>query len=107
MQDHLPPAVIDFFMVLTLSSIGGLIAIGRRIQRGHHATFIWLLTEYLTAILSGYLMYTAFPYLSGWLPDWITSPIAIAFAAHSGGRVIQACEGAMVGYLERIFIRSS
>jgi hypothetical protein len=107
MLDHLPPNLSDLLMILALSAVSAIVAIGKRIASGKRPSIIWLCTEFLTAILCGYLMYTAYPALSGYMPEWITPPIAIAIAAHSGGRIIQAVEGSVVSYLERIFIRSS
>lgn len=86
-----------------ISTISGFISIARRILMGHPASFLWIISEYLTAILCGYLMYHAYPYLADSLPNWITSPIAIALAAHTGGRVFQEVEQTLLRKYAELF----
>lgn len=77
----------------TISFISGFITIARRILNGHPASILWVLTEAATAVLSGCLTYHAYPVLQPSLPDWVTLPVAVAIAAHVGGRVFQELEG--------------
>jgi len=90
--DNTPPDLWGILAALLISTVSGFISIGRRIVRGHPATFIWVITEFLTAILCGYLMYEAYPHFAHNLPDWLNLPVAIALAAHTGGRVFQEVE---------------
>lgn len=75
-----------------ISTVSGFISISRRIMSGQKATWLWLISEYLTAILCGCLMYNTYPFIQKDLPEWITLPVAIAVAAHIGGRVFQEAE---------------
>ena len=77
---------------LAISLISGTISIARRISQGHAPAAMWLISEYLTAILCGYLMYECYPLLDPIVPAWATMPVCVAFVAHSGGRVFQELE---------------
>lgn len=65
-----------------------------QIRRGLQASLLWVLSEYLSAILFGTLTYHAFPFVQPYLPAWVTWPLAVAFMAHSGGRIFQELETA-------------
>jgi tellurite resistance protein TehA-like permease len=83
---------------LVISIISGIISISRRILNGHPSNCLWVISEFLTAILCGYLMYEVFPYIEASVPKWFTLPVAIAIAAHIGGKVFQEAEAI---FLER------
>lgn len=94
-----PMSAQDIAGILTaiaISIISGTISITSRIVAGYSSSVLWILSEFLTAILCGYLMYNAYPYLSPSLPDFITLPVAVAFVAHSGGRIFQEIESALI-----------
>jgi hypothetical protein len=55
----------------------------------------------LTAILCGYLAYTAYPTLSQFLPSGVTLPVAVSVAAHSGGRIFQELEDTLISAIDR------
>ena len=85
----------DFWQVViafSVSAISATVSITRRIVMGHEARWLWIFSEFVTAILCGYLMFNAYPVVAPFLPDWVTLPIAVAFVAHSGGRVFQEAE---------------
>lgn len=90
------PESLGLLVAVVISIVSGFISIARRIVLGHPATLLWIITEFMTAILCGYLMYQAYPKLIHILPEWFTPPIAIALAAHTGGRVFQELEGELV-----------
>ena len=81
---------------LIISTVSGFISIARRILQGHPANVLWIISEFLTAILCGYLMYHAYPKIQPSVPEWITLPVAIAVAAHIGGRVFQEIEAQLL-----------
>ena len=94
-----PMSTQDIVGILTavfISIISGTISITRRIAAGYSSSVLWVVSEFLTAILCGYLMYNAYPYLDPSLPDFITLPVAVAFVAHSGGRIFQEVESALI-----------
>lgn len=78
-----------------ISTISGAISISQRIVLGQRATLIWVTSEFLAAILCGYLMYDLYPAISGDLPKWATLPVLVALAAHVGGRSFQMLEKAL------------
>lgn len=100
--DDPQPEPIGLLVALGISLVSGFISIGRRINRGHAASILWVVTEFASAILAGYLMYQTWPKINGIMPDWFTLPIAVAIAAHTGGRVFQEIEGEFIGkYFDR------
>lgn len=91
-------ATADFWTlmsVLIVSTVSGFISIATRIGRGAAVNTLWIVSEFAAALLGGYLMFDAFPHMQDWLPDFFTLPIAVAAAAHSGGRLLQAFEGTL------------
>ena len=96
-----PPDIWDLLVTLILSLVSGAVSISRRIVLGHQSSILWVISEFLTAILCGYLMFTAYPVMAPILPDWITMPVAVAIAAHSGGRIFQESEEYLVALVER------
>lgn len=80
---------------LIISTISGVISIAQRIVLGQRATLIWAISEFLAAILCGYLVYDAYPALQEDLPKWATRPVLVAMAAHVGGRSFQMIEKAL------------
>lgn len=93
MDFHLPP---DFWAVVTalvISSISIAISILKRIEKQAKSK-LWLVSEYAAGVLTGYLAYDAYPVYSAmkYFPEWMTMPICIAVAAHSGGRLLQVFE---------------
>jgi len=86
------PDLLGLFGALIISTISGFISIAQRVVRGHKASFLWVVSEFMAAILCGYLMFDVYPSLQPKLPDWATLPILVALAAHIGGRSFQGLE---------------
>lgn len=86
----------DVAGALIISIISGTVSITRRIANGQPASIVWVISEFLTAILCGYLMYDAYPHIKPNLPEWTTLPLMVAFAAHAGGRMFQEVENELV-----------
>lgn len=80
---------------LIISTVSGAISITQRIVLGQRATFIWVVSEFLAAILCGYLMFDLYPKIQESLPQWATLPVLVALAAHIGGRSFQMAEKAI------------
>lgn len=80
---------------LIISTVSGVISIAQRIVLGQRATLIWVISEFLAAILCGYLMYDIYPKIAADLPKWATLPVLVALAAHVGGRSFQMFERAI------------
>ena len=78
---------------LAISIVSGIISITQRILRGYPASVLWVLSEFMAAMLCGYLVWDIYPAISGTLPDWLSMPILVALAAHVGGRGFQTLEG--------------
>ena len=91
------PKVIEIVTVTLVAAITAITSILRKITNGHAASIVWVITQFFTAILAGYFMYEAYPTISqmSYWPNWLTMPIAVAIAAHSGGRVFQEIEDAI------------
>lgn len=80
---------------LLISTISGFISIAQRVVRGHKASALWVISEFLAAILAGYIMFDTYPLLAPNLPAWATLPMLVALAAHVGGRSFQGLEKIM------------
>jgi hypothetical protein len=80
---------------LIISTVSGTISIAQRIVLGQRATLIWTISEFLAAILCGYLVFDAYPAIQEDLPKWATMPVLVALAAHVGGRSFQMMERAL------------
>lgn len=93
-----PPDLWGLIIALVIAAASGTVSIAHRILKGQRASCLWLFTEYLTAILCGYLAYQAYPILAPSLPPWATMPIVVAAAAHSGGRFFQKLEEVLINY---------
>lgn len=78
--------------VLIISLMSGFISVGRRLMRRTNPPMIWVLTEFCSAILAGYLAWDAYPNLVDVLPKGVTMPIFVAVCAHFGGRLFQHVE---------------
>lgn len=92
-QENLPPP--DWFAIigaLAISVVSGYISIAQRIVRGQKASLLWVTSEFMAAILCGYLAYSVYPSLDPDLPDWLNMPILVALSAHIGGRSFQGFE---------------
>lgn len=77
---------------LIISTVSGIVSITQRIILGQRATLIWVISEFLAAILCGYLMYDIYPKIAADLPKWATLPVLVALAAHVGGRSFKMFE---------------
>ena len=86
------PDVWEILGALFISFISGTISILRRISQGTGGNIFWIISEFLTAILCGYLMYHAYPVIDPMVADFFTLPVAVALAAYSGGRIFQEIE---------------
>lgn len=90
------PEIWEFITAIVISVVSGAISISRRVIRGRAWTWLFVFSEFLTAILCGYLMYNAYPTVSSYLPAWCTLPVSVAFVAHSGGRIFQEIESVIL-----------
>lgn len=95
------PDVFNLLAALIISMVSGFISISRRILNGHPSSLLWVVSEFLTAILCGYLMFQVYPTIESSLPEWFTLPVAIALAAHIGGRVFQEMEASFIKKYKR------
>jgi ABC-type Co2+ transport system permease subunit len=99
------PGFYDLLGALIVSVFSGIISISRRVINGHKPLLLWVISEFMTAILCGYLMYSAYPHIHESAPNWFTLPIAVAFAAHTGGKVFQEVENELVRRYSRLLDR--
>lgn len=95
----------DYFAILgalLISSISGLISIGRQMLKQEKVSKLWIVTEYASALLVGYLAYDLYPTIKGSLHEWITEPIFVVTAAHVGSRMFHYLEDIIKNRLESI-----
>ncbi len=101
------PDILGILLALLISAVSGFISIARRVLAGTQASVLWYLCEFTTAILCGYLMYHSYPVIDPILSDYVTLPIAVAIAAHSGGRISQELEEIVVEHYSNLLKRST
>ncbi len=95
--DHpVAPDLFSLIGALVISIISGSISIAQRIVRGQDASLLWITSEYLSAILCGWLAYDTYPAIQDSLPAWMTQPLLVAAVAHFGGRTFQGVEGLLI-----------
>lgn len=91
LKDH--PDFTGLIGAIVISLVSSFISITQRVLRGYPASMLWVFSEFMAAILCGYLVWDLYPYVASSLPHWLSMPILVAFAAHMGGRSFQALEG--------------
>jgi len=89
---NISPDFWDLLGAVIVSVISGTISITRRILNGQQASMLWVFSEFMSAMMCGYLMYTTYPVIADDVPKWFTLPVAISFSAYIGGRVFQEIE---------------
>jgi len=87
-------SLTELIIATIIVAISAVVSVSRQILAGKAASILWIFTEFMSACLAGFFMFEAYPILSEmkYFPDWVTLPIAVAVAAHSGGRVFQEIE---------------
>lgn len=86
---HNSPDFWTVVLVITVSIVSGVISILNRIAQGKAFSIVWVTSEFLAAILCGYLAFDAYPSAQAILPDWVSLPMFIAACSHTGGRLLQ------------------
>ncbi|WP_289101037.1 hypothetical protein [uncultured Marinobacter sp.] len=99
------PEIWDIVGALIVSIVSAAVSITRRIVNGYPASMLWVVSEFLAAILAGYLMYSVYPHIVDDIPKWFTLPVAVAFSAHVGGRLFQEMENELVNRYTNLFDR--
>ena len=101
----MPYKTPDFWSLIgaiIVSIISGFVSISRRVLAGQQASVLWVTTEFMTAILAGYLMFVTYPAIESSAPKWFTLPVAVALSAHLGGRVFQESEHLFLHQFKRL-----
>lgn len=96
------PEVLTFVTALAISVVSGSISILNRIVKGHNGGALWVISEFLAAILCGYLAWDAYPQVRPYLPDWVSLPIFIAASAHTSGRLIQTISNLLTDFVSGV-----
>lgn len=89
------PVLPDFWAwvgVVLVALISGFISIAQRIVRGHEPSCLWVVSEFLAAIMAGIIAYDVYRIMEGRFPEWTTASMFVAVAAHFGGRSFQGIE---------------
>lgn len=97
------PDTLNLVGAVIISVISSIAAITRRIAKGEKNSIVWFISEFLTAILCGFMMYSAYPAIQPSVPGWFTMPVAVAIASHVGGRIFQEAEQEMLRRFRKFF----
>lgn len=98
MPVHQSPPPLDIWSIVgafIISTVSATISILHKIIKGHKYSFLWIISQYMTAIFCSYLAYDSYPILKQSLPEWMTLPMLLAIAAYTGGIGLQALERAV------------
>lgn len=93
------PEVLTFFTALIISVVSGSISILNRLVKGHNGGAMWVVSEFLAAILCGYLAWDAYPQIKPFLPGWVSLPIFVAAASHTCGRLLQSLSSMLTQFI--------
>ena len=99
----MPSSSPDFWtlvLVLVVSAVSGVIGILNKIYQGRAYSIVWVASEFLAAILCGYLAYDTYPNIAQSLPSWVEMPMFVAACAHTGGRLLQFAGDALTAWGE-------
>lgn len=93
------PEVLTFLTALIISVVSGSISILNRLVKGHSGGAMWVVSEFLAALLCGYLAWDAYPQIKPYLPGWVSLPIFIAASAHTSGRLLQTVSNLLTDFI--------
>ena len=97
------PDIFALLIALLVSLVSGTISITRRILRGTPVNLLWLASEYMAAILCGWIAFDAYDSVSPFMPDWVTVFMFVAVASHTGGKVLQISEQVVQSKMDKTF----
>lgn len=99
MPNRIPPDLFTLVTMLLLSAVSGVVSITQRIASGRPATVIWVISEFLAAILAGYLATETYPYLHDYLPEFVRMSTFVSICAYSGGSLMRFAETTLYSQL--------
>lgn len=100
------PDFMQLLGAMLISLISGTVSITKRLSQGQTFTFVWFFSEFLTAMLCGYLAYISYPVLPDDVQALLTQHAFIAVCAHSGGRIFQQLEETLLSRWSSLFQRN-
>jgi len=92
MSDRIPPDVYTMLSMLVLSAVSAIVSITQRLSGGQTASVMWVTSEFMAAILVGYLASETYPFIKQYFPEFVRLPLFVSFCAYGGGRTIQTAE---------------
>ena len=92
MPNRIPPDLWSLLTMLFLSAVSGVVSITQRVANGQTASVVWVVSEFLAAILTGYLASETYPHVVEYLPSFVTMSVLVSVCAYSGGRMMQLAE---------------
>ena len=103
-QELLQYAVAGIIVLIT-----AMMSVARQILKGRTSAFLWIIMEFLTAILLGFLAFDLYPILCElhYWPEFASLNVTVCLAAHSGGRLFQEFEDGIRKRYFRVFSRRS
>jgi len=95
------PDLWTLLIVLTISISSGVVSILNKIAQGRAYSLVWVASEFLAAILCGYLAFDVYPQIAPSLPSWVTMPMFVATCAHTGGKLLQIAGDVLTNYSDK------
>ena len=92
MPDRIPPDLWSLLTMLFLSAVSGVVSVTQRIASGRAASFVWIFSELLAAVLAGYLASEFYLFAPETFQAYIPITVFVSTCAYSGGRFMQVAE---------------
>lgn len=96
------PDFLTLLLAFLVSVASGVVGILNKITEGRPFQIIWVVGEFIAAMLCGYLAYDSYPLVKQHTPEWVTMPVLVAACSYTGGKLLQVA-GAFIGrYTDRL-----
>lgn len=83
------PDIYTLITVALISVASGVVGILNKVAHGHACSIAWVVSEFIAAVLCGYLAFDTYPAIVHMLPTWVGLPMFVAVCAYTGGKLLQ------------------
>lgn len=92
---------LTLLLVLLISVASGVVGILNKITHGRPYKVAWVASEFIAAILCGFLAYDSYPLLTPHLPSWVGMPLFITVCSYTGGKMLRISEAILTEVVTR------
>lgn len=95
------PDILTLITMLLVSIASGVVSILNKIAQGRAYDVVWVTSEFIAAILCGYLAYDTYAKIASDLPAWMGLPMFVSASAFVGGKLLRTLGDFVSTNLER------